>query len=660
MTIPTDNPIDDSLADLLSRAVLANDFADQILSYDYRSGLVVGLLGPWGSGKTSFINLARKEFDKRSIKTLDFNPWMFSGTAGLVGSFFSEIAAQLKVQVDLGCAAKELEAFGDALSGWRRDLVKIVGWLLHGKKSVQERKNLISEKLNKLSNPIVIVLDDIDRLRNSEIRDVFGLVRQTASFPNVIYLLAFDRYRVESALTEENACGRDYLEKILQIAFDLPIADPTILRDQVLDALGMAILETKTGPLDHDRWADIFAKIVLPLIRNIRDIKRYAAAVRMTAQQIEDRVALVDVLGLEAVRVFRPDDFGHICELRRSLHKSGEPLVRRNELQEKIDTLVEQDSWLRDVVSFLFPGALSGQNVTNDAGRWLVQRRVAHRDIFAFYLSRVQSEALSALTSTERAWACLEDESQLEDHLMSLAPDVRESVVATLESYEDQYEVGHVIPATTALLNVLSVTPERPRQFFGFDTHVAFERVVLRLLRVAGDAEGVKGAASIIYSKLRTLYARTILVHKVGYRNGVGHELVSVEAATALEERLRADVVSASVEDLCEEKGLLWTLYFAKYGQDSSKYEVEIPESPRLTLALLQSARKWALSSSGSGEQRLPRLAWDQLADLYGSEETLKTRLIAAKESCLEGAEELFALADKYASGWQPQHFDDE
>ena len=74
-----------------------------------------------------------------------------------------------------------------------------------------------------LTKPIVVVLDDIDRLSTSEIRDVFKLVRLTANFPNIIYIVAFDRNRVEEALAEQGVPGRDYLEKILQVAIDLPV-----------------------------------------------------------------------------------------------------------------------------------------------------------------------------------------------------------------------------------------------------------------------------------------------------------------------------------------------------------------------------------------------------------------------------------------------------
>src|SRR5690606_21576351 len=90
------------------------------------------------------------------------------------------------------------------------------------KEGAGSRHAKVTKALSNIPKPIVVVLDDIDRLTTAEIRDVFKLVRLTANFPNIIYLLAFDRARVEQALGEHGIPGRDYLEKILQIGIDLP------------------------------------------------------------------------------------------------------------------------------------------------------------------------------------------------------------------------------------------------------------------------------------------------------------------------------------------------------------------------------------------------------------------------------------------------------
>ena len=114
-------PYRKSEEDVLGRSKLAIHFAEQILSLDASEGVVVGVLGPWGSGKTSLINLARLHLDKLGVPVLEFNPWMFSGAEQLVNSFFVELSAQLQLRPDLAEIGKTMEEYGEAFSG--------MGWL---------------------------------------------------------------------------------------------------------------------------------------------------------------------------------------------------------------------------------------------------------------------------------------------------------------------------------------------------------------------------------------------------------------------------------------------------------------------------------------------------------------------------------------------------
>jgi len=121
MSIAGDNPIRHQEDDALGRLGMAKTFAQQVLTLDVAGGAVVGVLGPWGSGKTSFVNLAREEFRQQSVPILDFNPWMFSGAEQLVESFFVELSAQLKLLPGFTEVGKGLEEYGEAFSG--------IGWL---------------------------------------------------------------------------------------------------------------------------------------------------------------------------------------------------------------------------------------------------------------------------------------------------------------------------------------------------------------------------------------------------------------------------------------------------------------------------------------------------------------------------------------------------
>src|SRR5439155_18999890 len=100
-TVAGDNPVQTPDADTLGRGAIARAFAQHVLTLDVTEGVVVGVLGAWGSGKTSFVNLARPEFERTGVTVVDFNPWMFSGAEQLVESFFIELAAQLRMRAGL-------------------------------------------------------------------------------------------------------------------------------------------------------------------------------------------------------------------------------------------------------------------------------------------------------------------------------------------------------------------------------------------------------------------------------------------------------------------------------------------------------------------------------------------------------------------------------
>lgn len=115
--VTADNPITKPEDDALGRTKPARSFAEQVLTLDSTEGVVVGVLGPWGSGKTSFVNLARQRLKDAGVTVLEFNPWMFSGADQLVQAFFVELSAQLKLRQDLAEIGKLVEDYGETFSG---------------------------------------------------------------------------------------------------------------------------------------------------------------------------------------------------------------------------------------------------------------------------------------------------------------------------------------------------------------------------------------------------------------------------------------------------------------------------------------------------------------------------------------------------------------
>ena len=440
MSIRGDNPVREPDDDLLGRVCAAKAFARQVFKLDASEGVVVGVLGPWGSGKTSFVNLARTDLEAKAAAVIDFNPWMFSGAEQLVQSFFGEISAELKLKPGLAQIGDDLQDYGEMFSGlgWLpivgpwiergRGLSKLLSKMLQRRREgVSGRRKKLTTALQDLERPIVIVVDDIDRLTTSEIRDIFKLIRLTANFPNVVYVAAFDRKRVEAALAEQGIPGRDYLEKILQVGVDLPAVPDSVLGRQVFQAIDEAIDGVEpAAPFNDAVWPDVYVEIIRPLVRNMRDVRRYAASVHGTVDSLDGQIELADVLALEAIRVFLPDVFhlmpGSVDGLTMtsglSYGGSGDPPHLKEQVDGLVDAAGPRSEVVKAMIERLFPVAqrhVGGMSYLSDwKGRRLRERRVAHEDILRLYLERVVGEGLQSFVDAESAWALMTDTQGLE------------------------------------------------------------------------------------------------------------------------------------------------------------------------------------------------------------------------------------------------------
>lgn len=683
-----DNPIQTPLHDRIGRARPAENFAKRVLSLDARQGLVVGVLGPWGSGKTSFVNLARTHFESSSVPVLDFNPWMFSGAEQLVQSFFSELSAQLKLKPGLAEVGKSLEEYGDIFSNltWLpvigswiergQDLAKLVGGVLQRKKEgAAGQRAKVDKALRELSRPVIVILDDIDRLNTAEIRDIFRLVRLTANFPNIIYVLAFDRKRVEDALSEQGIPGRAYLEKILQVGFDLPAVPTHVLNQQIFDCLnaeldGLPVAQT----LDHKVWPDIFMEVIRPLIENMRDVRRYSAAVGGTVRSLDTQVALADVLALEAVRVFLPDVFermpGAVAALTTPSDGGYRALGDRDPLRTEVQALIEAGGVKAPVITALierlFLAAkrhINGMNYGSEwSRRWLRERRVAHADILRFYLEQVAGEGLLAFNQAEIAWAKMSDIDAFSGHLRALDPNQLEETISALEAFEDEVTPERVLPGVVTLLNLLPTLPDKERGMFGFGKQTTVGRVVYRLIRSQNSEAFVEAVVRDAFPQLETAFSKLTLTQMVGHREGVGHQLVPEDVAKRFERSWRDYVRGLPVEALAGEYELLRSLLVLKRESDPDEPSMTIPADVRVTRALLVSARSESRSQAMGSRAvtKSPRLAWKVLIDLYGDEETLRRRIEDLREANLDDCAEVIALADRYLAGWKPKDFGDE
>lgn len=319
-----DYPIDDKEKDLLRRWQPAKKIAEMIGKFEGKESFVVGIEGPWGAGKTSFINLILTELDQKDTIIIPFNPWSFSGQNELINDFFDSLAAGIepfqtnkdnlkKLKSLSSKLTRKAEAtFSPEISFWgvsvkATDIFKFGG----NQKTLQEERKEIDAIFHSLKKKIVIVIDDIDRLDKEETRLIMKLVKMTANFPKTVFLLAYDRVHVTKRLAEDGWPGDEFLKKIVQVSFTLPEPDRDDMRKMLFNDLD-SVIEELYGPFnlekgDEKRWNQIVYAGFPSLFSTIRDIKRYASSLRLNWSIVSiDDVNVIDFLTIEAVRVFYP------------------------------------------------------------------------------------------------------------------------------------------------------------------------------------------------------------------------------------------------------------------------------------------------------------------------------------------------------------------
>jgi len=456
--IGAETPIRKTSEDRLRRADFADRIATVLSELSPREGRVFAIRGGWGFGKSSLKNLIAERLDaKKGADWLDFNPWQWGDADTITRALFSQMADRLgsehsksslaraealrrygailmgsgarikesagktsvlsalltnvsllalatavgfelpsvaKVAAFLGVAAVVVPIFGRVLSFFGPDRTK---------DSLDKIREALEKRLRELDRPLVVFVDDIDRLEPDQIRMLLRQVKANANLPNIVFVLLFQPSIVEHALDPvANQDGRAFLEKIVQASFDLPVVPVSMVHHLFYEELEELVgtYTTASNGASQRRLGNALVGCIQPMLRNLRDVRRLISsiAVHLPLHAADDifEVNIVDFLLLEALRVFEPD-------LHAALFKERELLLQvlrferaaRREADEAaakqlLELVAEQRRGIvQDVLKDLFPPLEWAYGGTHYAEgfhlRWLAAKRVCTERYFPRY-----------------------------------------------------------------------------------------------------------------------------------------------------------------------------------------------------------------------------------------------------------------------------------
>lgn len=407
-----DRPILKHEQDLLGRSEFAKTLSEAMASWKDQESLVIALMGIWGSGKSSIKNLIIEDFKSLpGHDVIEFNPWEWAGQEKLSATFFDEIslAIQRKDKSKEGkLLAKALRRYGRRInsgaaiidgmakylpimlgsalaasyvSNWVTNpvaqtvlhyisaistvaaipaLLKKVAKFLHdwadyadntakdNELTLSDIRSEISSLLAKRNHPLLIVMDDIDRLASDQLKALFQLVKGNMQFPNVVFLLLFQRDVVEAGLQRAGFNGSEYLEKIIQVPFSVPALPAQSLEKVLLQRLNSILASEPqlTAHFDSNYWAGIYRHGLKPFFHNLRDVYRYTSTLKFHCRLLRGKdvaeINAVDLFALECLRVFAPSSYEAIAQSKELLIGNRFAMSQTQTEKERISGQIQQ------------------------------------------------------------------------------------------------------------------------------------------------------------------------------------------------------------------------------------------------------------------------------------------------------------------------------
>lgn len=375
MTYSSDKPIKKISEDLLGRAPFSFQLANAINNYNEDSGLVIGIYGGWGTGKTSIINMLENEIlNLEEDKTIfiRFSPWNYSDKDNLIRLYFESLKIKLNIQRNKkinNAIDKYLEAL-DILTIFPFFNTNLVGIFKKIIKSIRNNNEISDLETNKRSlekhlvetnKKIIVVIDDLDRLTNIQIREIFQLVKQVADFPNLIYILSMDRDVVARALTEvQNIDGNDYLEKIVQIPFEIPKIGKDKLQN-ILNNKIENIINSSNEKIDINisYWSKVYFKCIEPYINTIRDVNRVINTFQFRFPVLKQETCFEDLFAITVLEVLDPKLYKWIRKNKNFLLNNGysndDTEIFNKQISDELKIINIEVDRAKIVLSVLFP-----------------------------------------------------------------------------------------------------------------------------------------------------------------------------------------------------------------------------------------------------------------------------------------------------------------
>ncbi|SJZ82501.1 KAP family P-loop NTPase fold protein [Porphyromonas cangingivalis] len=306
----------------------------------------VGIVGSWGSGKTSYLNLLEKKLNKEQFIVIKFNPRHSLNACTIQEDFFHELFSTLK-KYD----SRFSSSFKDYLKA-----INIIGenkflssfLSIHQLWNSGREKQKISEAIKRLGKRVVVFIDDFDRLLREEVIEVLKLIDGNASFSNMIFFAAYDKQYLNKILVSENTSETKlFSDKYFSIEQSIPFISEEALWNEITKIPCM----NNNDPYFKELYEkeSILYFILNQILPTLRDLKRFSNLF-LRFEKIQNDVNFRDYFLLMLIKYNWENEYYRLKKKQYLNPTNSEWEV----ISEKVDINVENSHLLKKILHLLF------------------------------------------------------------------------------------------------------------------------------------------------------------------------------------------------------------------------------------------------------------------------------------------------------------------
>ena len=339
-----DRPITKAEDDILDYSSEIEKLTKKLETLNLERSWSIGITSVWGGGKTSFLNLLEEAIRKhKNFIVVKFNPRNSKNAESIQEDFFSVICSALKPYNS--CFSSMFKDYMEALQLFDKE--NIINTIFNLRKIVDKNseKVKLDTALKLLNKKVIIFIDDFDRLVAEEIIEVFKLIDDNASFPNLIFLTAYDKKYI-STMINKTYCNEITLfsDKFFNYEEVVPIRPYKNIYNYLQNILLKELNAENNSVEEYKTILSKHSPILEKYLGTLRDVKRFLNIFIKDYKPLQAELNFEDYLLLTIIKYKNP-------EIHKKLYQKEYLKDNRYTYSTKISSETE----FSDILEILFP-----------------------------------------------------------------------------------------------------------------------------------------------------------------------------------------------------------------------------------------------------------------------------------------------------------------